>query len=552
MRLDEEGVRVRGDQRVELHQMRGHLEEPLPPGAGMALGALVAVVLHHTMMELVRLARAARRQPALVLRNVVPGGEHPGIEGEPQERHVLFRLVHVDVVGPGEGIDDPRRLEDVGRERAARIVGRPCYPGVITVRDHRFDILERPDRPETPVPRHEAVEVGRPRAVDADDEDGLGDLLAADLGDPPPLVGEFRIVAQDPAQVEGDVADPGLRQTGLRRLERLDQPAQSLEHPLRVGGLEGEAAVVHVPPRLPEQVLELQAALRNRVGPFVFVFPDPAVAADVARERAGPPDGARGVLADRTVADRERRHRIDSLQPVAAEVVIEGPVAGEGRGVTPRPAGLLEGPVGDLPVVESEFLDADVPVGRGRVAAVVDREPAPGIERDLGADAAQGVDRVVVGLEYEPPGDQARVHDRREEALRDGVGLRVSGGGHAGLRQPEDRGRETGCVGEEDGLFGDQLAPRIPHEPEGERPLHAGEVRLHLVADAALPVLVREGAEVLGEDPHRRNEEEVLVADAEAELQHVSEAEHVVPADRGVACREVQGGRQVVDRVDLL
>ena len=117
------------------------------------------------------------------------------------------RMKEALAAGGGTGLPP---IEAIGRKRTTRIVGRPRCAGVVTVRDQGLDLFERPERPEALVARREAVEAGRPRAVDANGNDGPGELLAADLGKPPPLVGEFGVVAEDPAHVEGDVGDPGL------------------------------------------------------------------------------------------------------------------------------------------------------------------------------------------------------------------------------------------------------------------------------------------------------------------------------------------------------
>ena len=232
-------------------------------------------------------------------------------------------------------------------------------------------------------------------------------------------------------------------------------------------------------------------------------------------------------------------------------MIDQGPVSGERRGVAPALAGSLEGLVGNLRIVQAEFLDANGAIGGSWVAAVVDREAALRVERNLGADTAEHVHGIVVGLQRESPWNHPGIDHPREEALSDVVRLRVPGGGHACLGQSKDPHGQPDDMREEDRLLGNELAPWISEEAQRKCSLHAGQVRLRLVFDAAAPVLARKSAEVFGENPHRRSVEEMLVACMQTQVQHASDAERVYAANGAVGRGKTQGRCEMVYGIDL-
>ena len=119
------------------------------------------------------------------------------------------------------------------------------------------------------------------------------------------------------------------------------------------------------------------------------------------------------------------------------------------------------------------------------------------------------------------------------------------------MRQSEERQRHAGLLRKQKNLLGCQLAPRVAEQADGKRLLHACEVRLHLVVDAAVLELMRKRAEVLREHAHGRGEEQVLEADAQAQLDHVAKAERIVLANVEIRRCEVDVGGEMIDSVDL-
>ena len=95
------------------------------------------------------------------------------------------------------------------------------------------------------------------------------------------------------------------------------------------------------------------------------------------------------------------------------------------------------------------------------------------------------------------------------------------------LRQSENRQRHTGLLGKQQDLFRCQFAPWVAKQTERERFLHAGEVRLHLVVDAAVLEFAGEGKEILRKHGHGRSIEQVLEALAQTQFEHVVQAERI-------------------------
>ena len=122
--------------------------------------------------------------------------------------------------------------------------------------------------------------------------------------------------------------------------------------------------------------------------------------------------------------------------------------------------------------------------------------------------------------------------------------------GHGGLRQPENRQRQSGLPGKKQDLFSGQFAPGITKQSDGVLLFHGCQVRLHLVVDAAALELAGEGKKVLREHGHGRSVEQVLEALAQTQFEHIVKAERIELADGHIGGRETDGGSQMVDGVD--
>ena len=395
------------------------------------------------------------------------------------------------------------------------------------------------------------MQEGGAAAVDADDEDRPHNLLASDLRVLPAFTGQLGVVAQEPAQLEDNVTETVLQQSGTGRIHGPDQSPQGLAHPGRASRVEGDASVSSVALAPAKKAVGVQAAPCNRVGPFLPMRQNPFLGAPELGPRARPLDRVRTVLPDGAVADGQPVHRLVPAEPVCPQMIEHGPVTVERRTLAARLAGALERLVGNFGPVEPEIGGLQIVVFQIRVAAVVDGEPAFWIQRNCGTDPAQRIDRFVARAKREPLRQRLAVDRRRKRPHTQIVRRGIPRAGQADLRQPKDRQRHAGLLRKQENLFGCQLAPRVAEQPDRKRLLHACEVRLHLVVDAAVLELMRKCAEILGEHAHGRGEEQVLEANAQAQFDHVANAERIVLANVEIGRREIDVGGKVIDGVDL-
>ena len=278
---------------------------------------------------------------------------------------------------------------------------------------------------------------------------------------------------------------------------------------------------------------------------------DPLLGAPELDPRARPLYRMRTVLPDGAVADGQPVHRLVPAEPVSPQVIEHGPVTVERRTLAARLAGALERLVGNFGPVEPEIGGLQIVVFQIRVAAVVDGEPASWIQRNCGTDPAQRIDRFVAGAKREPLRQRLAVDRRRKRPHTQIVRRGIPRAGQADLRQPKNRQRHAGLLREQENLLGCELAPRVAEQADGKRLLHACEVRLHLVVDAPVLELMRKRAEILGEHAHGRGEEQVLETNAQAQFDHVANAERIELANFEVRRREIEVGGEMIDSVDL-
>ena len=212
-----------------------------------------------------------------------------------------------------------------------------------------------------------------------------------------------------------------------------------------------------------QQAVVVEPRFRQRKRPLLPVPPDPVVDAPEHGQDARPLDRERAILAQRAVADRQRGSRLVGTEPVRGKVIQQRPEAVQRRDLAARLARALERSVGNLAQIEAEIGQLQLVLHRVRIAALVEGVPPLRVGRDRGADPAQGIDRVAVSLEREPVRYHLHVIDGRVHAHGGVVRLGKSLTGAAGLRQAEDRHRQTGLLREQQALLGDHLAPRVPH-----------------------------------------------------------------------------------------
>ena len=181
---------------------------------------------------------------------------------------------------------------------------------------------------------------------------------------------------------------------------------------------------------------------------------------------------------------------------------------------------------------------------------MIDRETSPWIQRNGRNDFTQGIDGLITVLNRESRWHHFDVDDRRKNTHGDVVRLGKSRTGLTDSRQPENRHRQACTLGMQQALLGHELAPWIAQQSQRENPFHVGEVRLHLVLDAAAGELSCEGTEVLRKDAHGRGVEQVLGACAQAQFQDAANAESIDLPDGGVGRSQGQIGGKMVDGVD--
>ena len=118
------------------------------------------------------------------------------------------------------------------------------------------------------------------------------------------------------------------------------------------------------------------------------------------------------------------------------------------------------------------------------------------------------------------------------------------------MRQPKNRQRHTGLLREQESLLGCQFAPRVAEKSEREHFLHALEIRLHLVVDAAVFEFMCEAAKILREHTHGRGVEQVLEAFAQAQFEHVADAERIDLANGEIGRHKIYGGRKMIGGIN--
>ena len=123
---------------------------------------------------------------------------------------------------------------------------------------------------------------------------------------------------------------------------------------------------------------------------------------------------------------------------------------------------------------------------------------------------------------------------------------------YGSLRQPKNCQRHAGLLGKQQDLFGSQFAPWVAKQTDWKRFLHAGEVRLHLVVDAAVLEFAGECKKVLWKHGHGRGKEQVLEALAQTQFEHVVQAERIELAYGVIGSSETYIGSKMVDRINPL
>ena len=345
---------------------------------------------------------------------------------------------------------------------------------------------------------------------------GPRDRYALDLGILLPFAGERRVVAERAGEAVDHVTEPLLSQRGFRRLQGLRELLESGAHPCGIGALERDAEALGVTPGLPDEAVEVQSAPGNRIGPAFPMPSDPVVGASLTNQERRPLDRVRTVFPDGVIADAQRAAGLVLIEPVGREMVEQHPLAPQRRTLPERLARTPECLVGNAFPIDPEVGDLDVFVGRPGIAKVVDREAPAGVARDRHAYLADGVDRLGVPLKGKAVGCLSDLYGRSEQAGRKIVRPGIPRAGEPHLRQAEDRDGHARRLGEQHALLGHQLAPRIPDGAERKGILHAGQIGLRLVLDAALTVLPRKVAKVLGEDSHGGGVEQMLAAGPQA------------------------------------
>ena len=77
MGLDEKGIGIGLHQRFQFHEMKGHLEQPLPRVPRMTLPVLPTDILHGTAVMGVSMPHTGGIQPTAELRDMEPNGRGP-------------------------------------------------------------------------------------------------------------------------------------------------------------------------------------------------------------------------------------------------------------------------------------------------------------------------------------------------------------------------------------------------------------------------------------------------------------------------------------------
>ena len=212
VRLDEQGIRISLDQGVELHEVKGHLEQPLALVPGMTLATLPGEMLKGAAVVGVGISGAGLGHPPAVFRYVESSGGDPCRKGHPEDGEIFLRFVDIEMVNAFHRLEDSRRFENSLHPRPAGVVGRARHGGIFTRPEDRLGELVEPQHPESPVTRHQTVQEGGAAAIDADDEDRPHDLLACDLRVLPAFAGQLGVVAQEPAQFKDNVTEAVLQQ----------------------------------------------------------------------------------------------------------------------------------------------------------------------------------------------------------------------------------------------------------------------------------------------------------------------------------------------------
>ena len=142
-----------------------------------------------------------------------------------------------------------------------------------------------------------------------------------------------------------------------------------------------------------------------------------------------------------------------------------------------------------------------------RVATMIDRKTTCGIRGNGRAGLTQRIDCFVAGSKCESFRQHFAIDHCSKHPHTQIVRRGISRAGQTDLRQPKNRQRHTGLLRKKKDLLGCQLAPRVAEQSDRKHPLHAFEIRLHLVVDAAVLKFVCEGTEILGKHTHGRGVE---------------------------------------------
>ena len=193
MRLDEQGVGIGFDQCFEFHEVEGHLEQPLALASGMTLATLPGEMLEGAAVIGVGISGPVLMHPPAVFRYVESSDRDPCRKGRPEDGEIFLRFVSIEMVNAFHRAEHLGCLENSLHPRPAGVVGRSRHVGVFARPEDRLSELVEPQRPESPVTRHQAMQEGGAAAVDADDEDRPHDFLALDLRMLPAFAGQFGV-----------------------------------------------------------------------------------------------------------------------------------------------------------------------------------------------------------------------------------------------------------------------------------------------------------------------------------------------------------------------
>ena len=133
MGLDEKGIGVCLDEGLQLHEMKGHLEQPLRLVFRLTLPVLPSNILHGSAVVGVGTLRTGGGQPTSEFRNAESNDKGPRPEGHTQDREILRRFVHVEIVNPLEKIEGIRRVEQILDPRPTGVVRGTTYRGIFTL-----------------------------------------------------------------------------------------------------------------------------------------------------------------------------------------------------------------------------------------------------------------------------------------------------------------------------------------------------------------------------------------------------------------------------------